>query len=245
MPKRTSSFQLASLIFGACIMSSLVSCGERHVASGGGNSANPILRVDKVEGKYKVQFTPLNSSVSGYSLVAAKIKINKDQIIVRINAKEAPASTLHAGAIYNAETCPFEIHDLNNDGFIDPLETYKVIGEALIPLDGDLNSQEAGSDLFPYADMMGAYLYEQTGVFSSMLSDLMSADFNPHDNLSKLARGEKLKLEGKVVVIHGVAEETYLPGSIQSIGQLSERVALPIACGKIVRDDAESDTMDL
>lgn len=247
MTKPSSFYQLASLVVGACIMSTLASCGGSHVASGGGEGGtfSPILQAEKVEGKYMVQFTPLNTSVSGYSLVAGKIKIADDQIIVQLKAKGAPANTLHAAAIYKAETCPTEAHDINNDGFIDPLESYNVIGEALIPLDGDLDSQEAGSDIFPYADMMGTYDYEQSGIFSSMLFDLNSLDLNPSDNVTKLKQGEKLKLEGKIVVVHGVADETYLPGTIRSFGQVSDHVALPIACGKIVRDYMTDDSEEL
>jgi hypothetical protein len=237
MTKRRSCIQLASLIIGVCIMTNLTSCGGNHVASGGGNAAkNPILRTEKVEGKYKVNFIPLNSSVSGNTTAVANIEVLNDKVSVNLKVKDAPAQTFHAQAIYNAETCPSEIHDVNNDGFIDPLEASKVIGAALIPLDGNLNSQEEGSEEFPFADFMGNYYYQQTGVFSVMLDDLKMMDTNLQDNLSKLAFGEKFRLEGKIVVLHGVAEEVYLPGSIQTLNNISSRVALPIACGKIVRD---------
>lgn len=237
MTQRTSCIQLAGLIIGVCFMTTLTSCGGSHVASGGGTSAkNPIVLAEKIEGKYKVNFIPLNSSVSGNTTSMASIKIFNDDISVRLKTKLAPANTYHAQAIYNSEICPSEIHDVNNDGFIDPLEASQVIGAALIPLDGNLNSQEEGSDDFPFADFMGDYLYQQSGIFSLMLDDLQMIDSNLQDNLSKLSLGEKFKLEGKVVVIHGVAEEVYLPGSIQTFHNLSSRVALPIACGKIVRD---------
>lgn len=246
MTKRTSCIQLASLIIGACIMTTLTSCGGSHVASGGGNAAkNPILREDKIEGKYKVIFTPLNSSVSGNTSATAMIKMFNDKISVNLKAKEAPANTFHAQAIYNAETCPSENHDVNNDGFIDPLEASKVVGAALIPLDGNLNSQEEGSDEFPLADFMGNYFYEQVGVFSLMLDDLKLLDTNLQDNLGKLPPGEKFKFEGKVVILHGVAEEVYLPGSIQTLKNVSSRVALPIACGKIVRDYSADNEAEL
>ena len=246
MTKRTSCIQLASLIFGACLMTSLSSCGGSHVATGGGNAAkNPILFTEKIEGKYKVIFKSLNSSVSGNTSAAAKIEIFDDKISVDLKAKDAPSNTFHPQAIYNANTCPTEVHDVNNDGFIDPIEAYKVIGEALIPLDSNLNSQEEGSEEFPITDSLGNYFYEQSAVFSTMLADLKMMDLNQYDHLSKLPQGEKFKLEGKVVMILGVAEDVYLPGSIQNLQNISARVALPIACGKIERDYALDDEIEL
>lgn len=234
MTKRSTCFPMFGL--GVCMMLALTSCGGSHVASGGGESSNPILQNDTVEGKYRVQLIPLNSSVSGYALVSGKIKIENDQFSVHLNAKATPENSIHVAAIYNAESCPNESHDTNNDGFIDPVESVSAIGEALIPLDGDLNSQSAGSGIYPYADTMGAYTYEQTGIFSSMLLDLKNQVLDPNDQVTKLNVGENLKLEGKVLVIHGVKDETYIPGSIRSLGHLSEQVTLPIACGKIERD---------
>ena len=72
-----------------------------------------------------------------------------------------------------------------------------------------------------------------------MLADLNAPDLNLQDQIIKLIPGHDLKLEGKVIVIDGVSQDDYLPGSIQSIGSNSDRKSLPIACGVINRSVLE------
>jgi hypothetical protein len=64
---------------------------------------------------------------------------------------------------------------------------------------------------------------------------LQSPDLNPRDELIKLNASEDLKLEGKVIIVQGIPQDIYLPGSIRVIQPDTDRAALPIACGKIVR----------
>jgi hypothetical protein len=170
-------------------------------------------------------------------MVTAKgnIHVIADKISVEINAKESPAMTGHSQFIYSASECPTELNDINNDGYIDPQEASSVLGPILIPLDGDLNSQDQGADIFPVADSMGAYSYYSEGFVSDLISDLQTLDPDPKDELGKLHQNEKLKLEGKVIVIKGIPEDQYLPGSIATFTNESDRATLPIACGKIVR----------
>ena len=76
-----------------------------------------------------------------------------------------------------------------------------------------------------------------------MLADLNAPDLNLQDEIVKLIPGHDLKLQGKVIVIEGVSQDDYLPGSIQSIGSNSDRKSLPIACGIIKRailEDSET-----
>lgn len=237
MTKRNIYQQFASLVFGVCIMTAFTGCSKGEMGNGAGgrrNEAQPIEELT-IEGNYEAKFTALNSSVSGMTSAKAKIHVIADQISVSLDAKDSPALSIHSQFIYTASECPTEVHDSNNDGFIDSVEASKVLGAILIPLDANLNSQLEGIETFPLADSLGSYKYYQEGVLSKLLADLQSLDPELNDELGKLPVGKDLKLDGKVIVIQGIPEEVYLPGSIRAPSYASERMALPIACGKITR----------
>lgn len=244
-------FQFSSLLLGTCLMTALTGCSD-NVSSGGGKSGrqnkplpNPIEQELKLEGKYEAKFKSLNSSVSGFTSAKAKLHLVGDSISVEMDVKDSPAMTIHSQFIYTAQECPTESHDTNNDGFIDPVEASKVLGKILIPLDAELNSQIEGVDLFPVADGMGSYKYYKEGIISKMVADLQLPVLDVNDELTKLNAGEDLRLEGKVIVIQGVPEDMYLPGSVRTLNGLSERATLSIACGKIARImNEESETSE-
>jgi len=173
----------------------------------------------------------------------AKIQMLADYFSVSMRVKYSPAATVHSQNVYLSSECPTEKHDANNDGFIDSLEAASVLGEVLIPLDDDLGSQEEGRGVFPESDALGSYTYYKETSFSKMMADLFSPDLDTEDNLRKLQVGQEFVLEGKVIVLFGVREEVYLPGSVRSIGQNSDRAFLPIACGKLTRAVPEESEM--
>lgn len=226
--------QLASLIIGFWMMTIFTSCNDHHVKSGAGIEKKTLEELT-IDGNYEVAFLPLNSSVSGITNAKASIRIIADTMMVSLEVKDSPALTIHPQYVYNSHVCPEEVHDTNFDGFIDSSEAAKVLNEILIPLDGDLNSQEDGMEYFPIADTLGNYKYSQEGYLPELISDLHLPDLNLKDGLTKLASHQNLKLEGKAVVILGIQEEVYLPGSIRNIGTNSDRSSLPIACGIIKR----------
>lgn len=234
MNTKTTCNQLASLVFGACIMTAFSSCNDHRVKSGSGHKVETIEELT-VDGTYDVKFLPLNSSVSGFTNAKGRIHIIADQVTVAINVKDSPAMTTHSQYIYNATECPTDMDDLNHDGFIDPQEVSKVLNEVLIPLDGNLNSQEEGFGEYPLANAIGDYKYFQEGYLSHLIDDLHLPDLNLKDGITKLSPEQSLKLDGKVIVIEGISEDIYLPGSIRNIGNQSDRASLPIACGKISR----------
>ncbi len=219
--------QFASLVFGTCVMTAFTSCGKSNSVTNNVKTTEPVEEY-RIEGKYEIKFSALNTSVSGNPIAAGKMHIIADQISVQIDVKDSPAMANHSQFIYTGQECPSMIHDTNNDGFIDPQEAAKVLGSKLIALDD-------GDKQFPWADHMGAYSYYKERILSVLIADLKEVDENPNDEFVKLLPQEDLILDGKVVVIHGVSEDIYLPGSIRSVGMNSDRASLPIACGKISR----------
>lgn len=248
MTNTTIFKQFSSLVFGACVMSMLTSCGNS--SSGGGETSkrakNPVKQPQEelgITGRYVAKFKSLNSSVAGVTYAEGKIQVMGDQITVAMDVKDSPANTVHSQMIYAATECPSEAHDTNNDGFIDPIEASKVLGQILIPLDGDLNTQADGIQEFPTSNFMGKYTYYKEGVLSSLVADLQAPDMDTKDELTKLEPTEDLKLEGKVIVIQGVSSDIYIPGSVRTFEGASDRATLSIACGKITRvmlEDSET-----
>jgi hypothetical protein len=190
---------------------------------------------ESIEGKYQAKLITLNSSVSGLASGIANIKLTADQMDVKIEMKNVPTQMEHGQKIYAATECPRNIHDTNDDGFIDPLEASKVLGGVLIPLDGDLNSQDAGEEIIPESNGLGHYVYFQEGFLPELMDDLNAIDLNLQDDVIKLLPKEHFSLVGKVIVILGVSQDVYLPGSIQRLGNKSEYATMPIACGQIER----------
>ncbi len=246
MSKKSTYTQFVSLVLGASLMTAMISCTDESLNPTHKKNTN-LLEDSPIEGRYEVKFSPLNSSVSGLTAGKAKIRIIADKISVGIEITDSPSKAIHSQFLYTASECPTEVHDVNNDGFIDQVEASKVLGSILIPLDGDLNSQDQGETHFPWSDGLGNYSYYQEGEFSSMLADLTAPDLNLQDEIIKLVPGHDLKLQGKVIVIEGISEDAYLPGSIQSLGSNSDRKSLPIACGVINRallEDSETSEGD-
>jgi hypothetical protein len=134
--------------------------------------------------------------------------------------------------------------DLNADGFIDIDEGMKVFGKMIIPLDANINSQGAGKNFYPLADLSGYYHYERIGSFERLFQDLYDEDKNLEDHIVKLAAGEPFTFEGKVVIVQGVAESTPLPSSIAVQERRRPFQTLPITCGIIRKVKEEPGTLD-
>ena len=210
----------------------LASCGKSP--SGGGIGVQENLRPNR-EGNYLISFQPLNSSLAGMTDAKGSIQIKEDHFTVAIDVKNAPALTMHAQNLYFTDFCPDESHDSNFDGYLDHFEVTRALGKVLIPLDDNLSTQEAGIEGKPSSDILGQYTYQKDESLFNILTDLYEPDLDPKDQIRKLFASDYFSLEGKVVMIFGVQEEAYLPGSIRSLGDVSDRASLPIACGKITR----------
>ncbi len=245
MTKTTIYKQFTSLVFGACVMSMLASCGG-GVKSGAGETGerprntNPIVEDVPEElglvGRYVVEFDSMNSQTGGNIASEAMLQVMGDQIVVHLDVKDSLPNTAHSQFIYSGTECPsVHTHDTNADGYIDPIEASAVIGDILVPLDTNIDGQELGQNEFEAANMFGRYNYKIEGVLSALLADLHAPDLNPNDEVAKLKANEKFKLEGKVIVVQGVAQTEWLPGSIRTHEGTSDRGSLIKACGKIKR----------
>lgn len=141
----------------------------------------------------------------------------------------------HMQHVFVGNRCPDLRDDLNFDGFIDIQETYKVVGNIIIPLDGDISSQKSDLYVFPVANESGSYTYTKEAGFEDFMWDLQAKDRILNDNIIKLGRNEDLNLEGKVVIIQGVASDVVFPETVASYGSRKIFQTFPVACGVFKR----------
>jgi len=187
---------------------------------------------------YLAQFKTMNSHVNGTISGSVTLHKNADSFVVFSRLFAGAPETWHMQNIYTGR-CPDERDDTNFDGYLDINEAAVALKNIIIPLDGDLNSQLAGLNIFPMADIYGSFFYEKEAKFSSLLNDLKNPDPEPADNMVKLGRNEKLILEGKVVLMQGVSKDIVFPETVSSYGEVPSFKSLPIACGafKKIRDN--------
>jgi hypothetical protein len=219
-------------IWGIIFLGLIFSCSKK--SSGGGEGLS-LLQIPDVDGTYMIDFNPLNSSLSGMTLGSGKLNLLSDHFSIGFDVKDSPGGTLHKQGLYFADRCPTESDDLNQDGFIDELELSALLGDVLLKLDSHLglNSEETGT--FPQSDTFGHYNFYKEESFSRLKSFIFSPVLSPDDHVRKLTPGEVLRLDGLVIILFGLPEEAYLPGSIRSLGLDSDRSSFPIACAKLIK----------
>jgi hypothetical protein len=183
---------------------------------------------------FMAKLKTLNPETNGILVGSTTIYVKDDQLLSYVRLFAGAPKAWHMQNVYLGNRCPTIDDDLNKDGFIDIAEGNNVWGNVLIPLDGNLNSQASGLNTFPVADDYGAYFYEKEASFSSFLKDLRSPDLNPGDNIAKLKPNESWNLEGKVMVIQGVANQPF-PETVTTYGLFYAYQTLPIACGVFIR----------
>lgn len=187
---------------------------------------------------YLAQLKTLNGHVNGTLSGSITLDKTDDKFLAFSRLFAGSPETWHMQNIFTGR-CPDERDDINLDGYLDVNESAVALKNILIPLDGDLNSQLAGLNIFPVADIYGSFFYEKEAKFSSLMKDLKNPDPDPNDNIVKLGRNEKLVLEGKAVLIQGVSKDIVFPETVGSYGEVPQFKTLPIACGvfKKIRDN--------
>lgn len=235
MKLQTASKKFIPFALSLTLLGGVVSCG-----SDDDDDDDDIIvpQLQEEQGTFRATLSPLNSSVSGMTGGTADFVLDGDSFKATVMVNGAPMA-LHAQHIHVGSACPTSSADTNGDGFIDVVEGVPTYGPILVPLDGDLSSQDAGGSDFPSGT---EYTYEEETSYAAMLGDLKLPDPNTEDAVVKLGASEFLDLEGRHVVIHGVMESDDVPDSVASIGDLPNYVTLPIACGVIEKVSEETDS---
>ena len=202
-----------------------------------GMTAGVLAQDDVVEESYRATLQPMNPDIVGSETTGTVlITFAGDKVTFQAEMQGAPPDVAHWQHIHGfamgeqASSCPADDADANDDGIIDLIETEESAGTTMIPLNDDPVAFDIPADTYPVADENGTYTYEAT-VEKDELEDAFSEHFPDADGLN---------FENRVVFVHGVADDTELPDSVQSLGEIPATTTLPIACGEL--DAADSGT---
>ncbi len=180
---------------------------------------------------YRAMLSPLNAEVVGSQTAGeAVLTVAGDDLAIHVEIGGAPAGMMHLQHIHGFKEgseqsrCPTAESDANGDGIIDLIETEPLAGITMIPLHEDPVNMEIVNDTYPKADAEGSYTYDNA-VSLKALEKAFDEKF----------QGQKLDLARRVIFVHGVPDQTKLPDTVASLGDVPAQITLPIACGMIMK----------
>lgn len=177
---------------------------------------------------YAAVLQPMNAAAIHFSTTGkATFNIHGDSLTIDVKVKGAPPNITHWQHFHGlqgqmAAECATPAADVNGDGFVDLIETEPASGVTMVPFDNMPAAMDVAHGVYPKASADGSYHYHKV-VSVKALSAAFAKAFN----------GQPLNLGKRVVLIHGVANDTKLPTTVKSLGPIPAQVTLPIACGKI------------
>lgn len=230
-----------------------ISCGQSDSGSGdrlgvgsgeGGRAVitqNETAAADgsNITGIYGTVLYPINYNIHFKKLGTAAVQRDGDSFTAKVDLKYGPREVKVKQAIFTGRRCPTVNDDLNKDAYVDIKEAMIAIGSVSIPLDGNLDSQAGGMGEFPVADAVnGTYAYQASASFSRLFADLKAPDFDPTDNMIKLAEGEGMTFPGRIILLQGIPEKVFLPPTAATVEGQTVYESMPLACGVLWKMEA-------
>lgn len=209
-------------IFALLTLFALAACGND--GGGSGSASNPPQREfqEATPGTYYSVLRPVNIHANGFiPYGAATFTLKDDQLQVSMSMDD-DQSVNHRQTLHMGTRCPTSADDTNGDTFVDYNEAMAVVGEVLMPLDADLNSQTAGAEVYPKGPAM---TYNKSASITNINTDL------------KQTSGTNIGFEGRVVIVHGTSSDSGLPASLASRAGEAAHVSLPVVCGILEKID--------
>lgn len=202
----------------------LVACGG---GGGGGGSSMQAQMEPLTDGTYYTVLRPINFSSNGYiPYGSATFKVSGDQFSAATTMDDDQRVT-HRQSVHVGTRCPNQGDDRNGDGFVDYQEAMAVVGSVILPLDNDISSQAAGAESYPRG---GGMTYNRSASLSRLSADMWQPDENAGDEIMKLASGEPVGLNSRVVLVHGTINSS-LPASVAARAGETPDQSLPVVCG--------------
>lgn len=193
------------------------------------NGAPPAQQVARDVEIYAARLQPVNPTLTDREVDGvAIIVVRGDSATIAVEAEGLQPGMMHLQHYHGFTdgedaTCAPPEADTNNDGVVDLIETREYSGITLVPFHENPTSLQIKSDTYPVAEGDdGRIQYLET----ISLDELRSA-------LERSKDIDDLSFEDRVVYLHGVDQETELPASVQSLGEVPAHVTLPVACGEI------------
>lgn len=193
----------------------------------------PVTLDSEFQGQYLAVLRPIHPMLLEKLKGAVTISREQDELVGDVRLSNGFPDQVFAQNIRQGSRCPTMEDDLNLDGFIDANEGEAVYGKMLIPLDADLSGQSNSARIYPLADQYGNYIYSKVTSFAAFIRDLREVDPSEEDDYVKLDKIEKLEMEERVAVIHGVPKDFILPETVQTTSSQPAFQTMPIACGKM------------
>lgn len=125
--------------------------------------------------------------------------------------------------------------DTNGDGFVDIVEAMAAGGDVLLPLDDDPSNQDM--DTFGRSDSSGRLTYSETVPLKDVMDAISGMDDDADDHIAKIS-GSSADWASYIVEIHGVADDTSLPDTVQTEDGKSKQETLPVACANLASGSA-------
>lgn len=179
---------------------------------------------------YVAKLEPMNATPTHHETTGtAKFEVHGDKLTITVTVKGAAPNMIHWQHFHGFKTdaaaeCASQAADTNSDGFVDLIETEPASGTTMVPFDDKPAAMDVAHGAYPKTDAHGNYKYRKVVSLKAL-----TAAF------AKAFDGQKLDLDKRVVLIHGVPADTKLAATVQSLGPIPAHVTLPIACGKIER----------
>jgi hypothetical protein len=218
-----------------CVLT-LCSCGKGYVE-------NENTEQEVAAGHYWANLKSLNTRLGHFSGWVS-LSVSDNQFWARIKVVGPNTKAMHSQYLHVNGRCPQMRDDLNHDGYLDFMESYRVAGPILLPFDSNLNSQMKGLNEFPITRGSSAfYYYSEACNMSRMIEDLRRKDTYTRDMMTKLKNHEDLRFNRRVIIIYGTNDERKLPPSVRSFEGYPSQATIPIACGEV--HDGYSDAFNL
>jgi hypothetical protein len=216
----------------------LFSCGKKDTGEDPEEEDEVKIDGSNVQGVYQTPLEAMNINTTLGTIGSAGLHRSSDIFKAFVKIYIGEKGVIHRQTIHRGSRCPTMRDDINGDGYIDYREAHFVVGNVLMPLDGDLDSQWDGNNYFPAGNgMAGGYFYERTASFSRMFEDLRDVDQNSLDEMDKLPYNQGVSFHKKVILIQGVSSYMNLPDSVDTMSGMTKHRSLPIACGVLRHSD--------
>lgn len=207
-------------------LGTFISCGQ-------GFQKETYINASEKPGDYYANLKSINNKLGNYN-GWARFTIIDDQFWARLKVTGPPdIQTSHPQYVTVGGRCPTLSDDLNRDGYLDVLETIRVTGAFLLPLDSNLNTRLRGIDNFMRIKKQGFYFYSKSSSLKRMIQDLIRPPFLPDQVMISLRPGEQLNMHKRIILVMGISEDLSLPRSVSSIPGLPANYITPISCGEV------------
>lgn len=197
---------------------SIVACGGGGGGGGSKSQERASQMVEATPGTYYAVLRPVNIHSNGFLPYGQATFGLQNDLLQISTVLDDDQAVPHRQTLHMGSRCPSAADDTNGDTFIDYNEAMAVVGQPVMPLDGDLNSVAAGEGVYPRGIGM---TYNRSASLSKINADL----------------GMKVGFEGRVVLIHGTSFNPNLPTSIASFQGEPAHISLPVVCGILKKID--------